>query len=352
MIARNLLLVALVGAVLAGGAVVTAQDYSPIPGSDFMNRGINVIDGTQLDEGGSKALLPIFTLHYTMGQTWSPPDSDVKFAIPDEMAVTTDQSHHMVTDEGLATSYSDYVHSVRTSFSVSAGVKIDGNKSKAFSGNFKYDRESQKMKEEISNSSSASGLAKNVYSYYSLASYPPQFLTLNPILDRSISGLPSTISNAADQKKYNDIIRFWGSHYVQEANFGGKINVDTFLSSSYANSKSQSFLSQQFSLNFHYNLFDLSTGGFKNRSDIKLDESFKHEAKTDLYFYGGDPMLADNTTLPQWLNSLSQNAHYLNCTIADITELFPDDKEAQRKVMQGVIKSYVEEGELPAEVDA
>ena len=120
----------------------------------------------------------------------------------------------------------------------------------------------------------------DVYSYYSLASLPPQFMTLDPRLSMALKQLPAKITKGSDQSKYNTIVRYWGSHFVMSANFGGKINLDTFISNSYVHSKSQSFLAQQFSLNFHYQMFDLSSGGYHNKSDIKLDESFKHAATT------------------------------------------------------------------------
>lgn len=337
-----------VGTLLVLAAVsAAAEDMKPLPGVDVMNRGFNMIDGTQLADGSAKPLFQLFDLHYTMGQSYTPVGSDVKFAVPDEMVATDNNMHIVNSDEGLTTSYSDYLQSRTSSFNVAIGVKVADAGGKAFSGNFKYDRQSSKMKEKIQNSSDASGTSKNVYSYYSLASLPPQFMTLDPRLTLALKQLPAKISTGADQSKYNTVVQYWGSHFVMSANFGGKINLDTFVSNSYVKSKSQSFLAQQFSLNFHYQMFDLSSGGYHNKSDIKLDESFKQAATTSMYFYGGDPLKAENTSLPEWLKTLSSHAHYLNCTIADITEVFGDGMDDQRALMQSTIKVLISTGKLP-----
>lgn len=342
--------VACVGAILmlaAGSAAAAGDDMKPLPGVQVMNRGFNMIDGTQFADDTAKPLFALFDLHYTMGQSYTPVGSDTKFSVPDEMVATDDNKHIVNSDEGLTTSYSDYLETRTSSFNVAIGVSVKDKSGKAFTGNFKYDRQSSKMKEKIQNSSDASGTSKNVYSYYSLASLPPQFMTLDPRLSMALKQLPAKITKGSDQSKYNTIVRYWGSHFVMSANFGGKINLDTFISNSYVHSKSQSFLAQQFSLNFHYQMFDLSSGGYHNKSDIKLDESFKHAATTNMYFYGGDPLKAENTSLPEWLDTLSSHAHYLNCTIADITELFGDGMDDQRTLMQSTIKALISTGKLP-----
>lgn len=246
-------------------------------------------------------------------------------------------------------SYDDWVHTMTKNFNVNAGVSLQ-EYNHTMSLNFKYNRESFTYKERTLTNNAASGFSKHEWALLSLESYPPQLMTLNPMFERLVSALPSTVSGAADQAKYNQIVQYWGTHFPTYANFGGHVHVNTFVNKSILASHSSSWVQNQFSLTFHYWMFDLSGGGFTNRSDIHISNEFKQAATTYIFFRGGDLALQSNATVNQWADSIPANPLYLNVTMSDLSELVTDAKKAS--LLQKTIKSYLDVGKLPTEDDS
>jgi hypothetical protein len=318
-----------------------AAALAPLPGADIMSKGLNMVNGSQVE------LLPIFEWQYTQGKTYAPDPENpqTEYKVPDGLVVTElDETRELVNEELLMT-FDQWIETERTSFSVDVGVQINMPGSKALSGDVKYDRESYKMHEVLKNKTTASGFSRKWYAYFQLEAYPPEFLTLNPMFSRIVDELPPSIKTGADQAKYNELIQYFGSHFVMNSKFGGQIHVDTFISKSFMASKSQQWVDQQFSLSLHYAIFDISTGGFKNKSSIHIDQSFQRAATTDIFYAGGDPALQTNMTLPQWVKSIPTHPHYMNCTISDISTLVTDKTKAA--TLQNVIKVFIQTGKLP-----
>merc|ERR1712216_706201 len=99
--------------------------------------------------------------------------------------------------------------------------------------------------------------------------YPPGLVpgAINPILDGVLKSLPKKISSQEDKSHYDRFISSFGTHYVVAANMGGKVNHDVYVDSSYYKTQSQSYISAQISLTFHYDLWDINPAhGYMNKS--------------------------------------------------------------------------------------
>jgi hypothetical protein len=311
-----------------------------------MGKGLNMINGT------SENLLPVFTWQYTQGKTYAPdPEVPTKiYSVPDGLVVTELEETREIVDEEMIQTFSEWIETKRTSFKVDVGVKINFNGSKALSGDASFDRESYSIKQQLKNSTMASGFSRKWFAYFQLEAYPPMFLKINPMFEQIVDALPPTIKTAADQAQYNQLVQYFGSHFMMNSKFGGRVHVDTFLSKSFMSKYSSQWVSEQISLTLHYSIFDISGGGFQNKSSIHISKAFKEASKTDIYYAGGDPVLQTNTTLITWVQSIPEHAHYMNATISDLSQLVKDPTKAS--TLQTVIKKFMIDGELPVVADA
>uniref|UniRef100_A0A7S1C5P8 MACPF domain-containing protein n=1 Tax=Bicosoecida sp. CB-2014 TaxID=1486930 RepID=A0A7S1C5P8_9STRA len=337
-------------AVAALALVGSAVAMPPVlPCADTMSRGFDMLGGVQNGTTGGKQLLPVFQFHYTEGQIWSDPsDPSLTFSVPDELVATNVDSSTEYVNEGIMSTYDDWVHTEQKSFNVNAGVSMQAY-NKSLSLNFKYNRESFTYKERTSTDNAASGFSKHEWALLSLESYPPQLMPINPMFSKFVDELPASVRGAADQAKYNQLVQYWGTHFPTYANFGGHVHVNTFVNKSFLATKSTSWVQNQFSLTFHYWMFDISGGGFTNRSDIHIDNAFKEAATTYIFFRGGDLTLQSNATVDAWLKTIPANPLYLNVTLSDLSTLVTDAGKATN--LQKTITHYLNTGEMPTEAD-
>lgn len=117
-----------------------------------------------------------------------------------------DESVEIVND-ALCDTYTDFISIVSSSFSLSAGVSININNTKALSLNGKFSRESYKYENQMKTSDVASGFSRKWWALYSLESNPYPIMPLASGFKAFLSYIPATISNAADQKKYNLLVQ-------------------------------------------------------------------------------------------------------------------------------------------------
>merc|ERR1711959_311296 len=112
---------------------------------------------------------------------------------------------------------------------------------------------------------------------FDVAAEIPIFGGQDPFLKQFLAHLPEKITSDAEHRMYDVFGRQFGTHTVASANFGGKIVHDTYVDMSYYQSKDSSWISTQVELLFHFDCYNLSSGGFGNRSSIEkhLDEEFR-----------------------------------------------------------------------------
>jgi len=86
----------------------------------------------------------------------------------------------------------------------------------------------------------------------------------------------------------------------------------------------KSWVITQLSLKFTYDGFDLYTGGFKNRTDIKIDNIFSQASKTSLFFVGGERALQTNDTEKPWFASIDAYPGLIEASFSSISDLVTD----------------------------
>jgi hypothetical protein len=155
--------------------------------------------------------------------------------------------------------------------------------------------------------------------------------------------LPAEIKTKQDAKQYEMLVQNWGTHYVSWANYGGKLNLDVFTDNEFNSKQTAQYTTEQHSLSFHFNLFDIDASakiaGFTNKSQIHVDKSFLNHSRTFTYYEGGDPALMSTTSLQAWLDSVKTAPHWLNSTMKGLWTL-PFVEKATAKTMQTYMYAY------------
>jgi hypothetical protein len=333
--------------ILAMLACAAAQDHALLPGVDIMSRGFDMVKGTQNGSTAGEVLLPLWQWAYTQGATFNPPGSTNTYSVPDQVVPTgLDQSAERI-DEALIETFDMWISEKLDSFHVSAGVTI-GNGTAAMSMNAAYNHESYVYEQEMKAHIGASGYSYHWMSLFQLQGLPPFLMQLAPAFNVALQRLPSSISSPADQAMYNQVVEYWGTHYPVLANFGGKVTVNTFVNQSLFEKHTASWVYNQLSLEFHMSLFNISGGGFQNKSSIHIDQQFTENSHTYVFFEGGDPRLQSNETCGQWLQSVPDYPVYLNVTIADISTAIAPQDPTKAALLQKTIQAYIKSGHLPA----
>ena len=190
-----------------------------------------------------------------------------------------------------------------------------------------------------------SGSANHWWSSYRLMAPPADWLEPHPFFKRAMDQLPENIGSAADHKKYTDLLTRFGTHYVYESNFGARVSMDSFVSSDTVKQHSESWKKREITASISYSVFELGITDAKEKKDIKVDEDYKNNSETIVYYEGGDPNLQKDDKQAEWVQSIYDFPAFLNVTVAGIDTMFEGKKAAN---VQTLAQAYMSSGEVPS----
>eukprot|EP01029_Cantina_marsupialis_P028730 TRINITY_DN777935_c0_g1_i1.p1 TRINITY_DN777935_c0_g1~~TRINITY_DN777935_c0_g1_i1.p1 ORF type:complete len:392 (-),score=59.49 TRINITY_DN777935_c0_g1_i1:204-1280(-) len=316
-----------------------------VPGWDIMLKGMDMVRGDQKNAYG-KSTYRIFKFTCDEGIKYKDPNTGKTYVVPDQLSANRlDQSHEVVNSE-YTDSYSEYHKSRETAYNVQGGVDF---KQYDASLTAKYSHEAKKTYDEIKDKTHYMASSVHDWKMYDVDSMPPMIMEKDRSWNMFLRILPKTIKTSADQRKYNQFIGSWGTHYVTRGTIGGYFKFMQYLDNSYTKSHSTSETMDQFSANFHFKCFDLSAGGHKKKSDIHVNNDFKKATHSDTFFRGGLLDLQSNTTMVQWRNSIWSAPDFLNVEIMDLSDLI-DDPQIASNVRKN-IQYYLQHGKVVSESD-
>ena len=175
---------------------------------------------------------------------------------------------------------------------------------------------------------------------FDIAAYPPALTgCVDPMLAHVLNTLPATISSDADSRKYFMFVQAWGTHYMINADFGGKLIHNVYIDTDFYMKHTSSWMSTQIDLNFHFDAFAIDGGSFHNRSDIHMDQDYMKHSKSYCFYEGGLPALQTDQTMGQWEATIDQAPHFLNATLGKISDLAENPKI--QKTLSGYIDLYM-----------
>jgi len=329
-----------------------AQTHVPIPGVDVLSRGFDMLGGVQNNSFSGDPLLPVWAMTYENGQTFTAPwDTTKVYSVPDQLTPTTLDKSDLQIAMAVLDTYHEYITMSRSSFSISASVNVPvpiGNGTQSLSLSAKFDHEAYNYKQSMTTNDTASGFSKYFMALYSLEALPPFLMTISSDFKAEIDHLPPSIKTAADQHAYNQLVQYFGTHTSMMADFGGLFHLSTFVSKIITQQHSDSWTYNQMSLTFHFDMFDLSSGGFHNRSDIHIDSTFKAASHTDIFFKGGDPTKQSNSSVTEWIASVPEVPVYLNNTLMGLDAVVATVDAGKGAALKQTLTSYMLNGKLPS----
>jgi hypothetical protein len=320
--------------------VALAKNYKTITGADLLTKGLDFRQGGLVPN--ERVRSPIFDYtfdpnspNYVYSPTGRP---DLKFKVPREISVTSTNSHVEQTNSSLFRSYSEIVKTDVGAFSF--GVSIDVGKYGIGAG---YSREYSRIQQRLSSNYSTTTRGLFYTSAYSCIAIPYPFMKLNGFFKQIVDALPATPRTQQDIEMYKLFLEYYGGWFGFQGIFGGSIRQFHFLHRRLTESRDESWIRTQINLSFRYNLFNISAGGFRNRSQIHINNFFAENTIGELVFTGGIRNLQSNNTLKEWDRSIDDEPSLLSGSYKPISDLLQNDP-IKRENMKNIITKYSETG--------
>jgi len=163
-------------------------------------------------------------------------------------------------------------------------------------------------------------------------------------LKKSIKNLPSK-PTIWDLPKYQVFLENYGGFYSTESTYGGRIRHYSFYQQELFDNRTEIFIVNQKISSFHYDLFDISESGIRNRSAIRIDEYYKNTSSINLDIVGGKPEHRNTNSLISWDRGIDDIAEFLNGKFSYLSDYVFDDVDKKRYLRE-IIKTYSNSGEI------
>lgn len=283
-------------------------------------------------------LAPIFDYTYNKNLQWKSPYTKKVYDVPDQMAVSPYESVQEIVNQGSYSSYHEYKEMFEEWYNFDIGISA-GN---YFSTGFKYNQTLGYIHDKMSESYAQIIRGHHLWTYYIATLYPAFIMKFDSMFEESLNMFPQTVKTDADRAFAYQFIQSFGTHYSYKAIFGAKLDFNAAISSYITKSYSKEWCVTQYGFYFHYKLFNVSSGGFFNRTDITVDQTFLKNINAQTFFLGGEPTVADLNNLTYWVKTIDQNTAPMNITLVGLWNLVKDP--IKQKTMKNYIQDYLNNG--------
>jgi hypothetical protein len=322
----------------APGLGLTAEQYDDLPdmpGSDFIMKGFDITNDSvseYVSKGGETSRLPVYKYSYTQQNTYKNPYSGTVYRVPDQLSPTTNTEAMEYIVQDISFQFKEIMTYYTSRYNIDASITT-----KNISASVSYNHAMAKAETAMSNDSHVFAGSKKWWKVFDLAAYPPALVgCVDPMLSSVLSQLPAPIKSDEDRNKYEMLVKAWGTHYIINGNFGGKLIHNVYVDTAFYYSQSSSWISNQIALNFHFDAFAIDGGGFTNKSEININQNYSQHSSSSLFCEGGLTNLQTNETLAQWETTIAEAPHFLNCTLSKLSDL------AQDSEIQKTLSSYID----------
>ncbi|RWS00194.1 perivitellin-2 67 kDa subunit-like protein, partial [Dinothrombium tinctorium] len=315
---------------------LSATCSNVIPGLVKLSRGVDItkLDLTPLDtteDDGFDRRIFDFTCNKKAMWT-SPYNPGVAYDLPDQVE-TANSIPGGVLDASVKihTSFND----VKRSMSSKAGVSF-------LKGMFSLSGSYKRFEHSIANNSRRIAEVEAFFSAIQLDFLPFWDLSLsNSALNYINKVLP--VNYESDPSKFNDFIKYFGTHYFSTGKFGGLFRVSILMESSLL----QTMSSRDIEANAKGSFFKIlkAKGGYSG-SMTSVSEQFSSKTQIAARFYGGNANLLDVDSWNNWWSSVPSNPWLFAGKLEPIINLIPDGpkKEAMKVAFNVYLdKAYLTE---------
>jgi hypothetical protein len=292
--------------------------------ANYLGNGFDYVSGTY-------SLAPLFTFTYNQNQTWQSPYSRKTYMVPDQMFIHgLDETFESVC-QSISNSFEEFYSSYISRYTFTIGIdKIVG---------FNFDKQIGFIRNVIVENFEEIIHGTHYWAFAIGSMYPAYMLELNPMFNSAVNKFPQQIQTKRDFIYATEFTQTFGQFYVYRSAFGAQLDFNVALSETLVQKYSREWDITQASLKFHYDLFDVSAGGFENQTSIHIDKEFLAQTKSNTTFYGGDPALANLSNLDPWVKSIDQNLFPLNATFIPIWTLVSDP--TKQSTMKSFMLDYI-----------
>lgn len=300
---------------------------NPIPSVDILGNGFDF-------KTGATGLAPIFKFTYEENATWTTPLSKVTYQVPDQFVFhSVDKTFESVVQH-VSESYTEFYEKFVEQYTFSIGIETG-----IVGFGFKFDKQLGYIKDMIRKNYVEFIHGTHSWSFAIGSMYPPDLLDFDPMFDLAVKKFPQKIITSHDAVYALEFTQTFGQFFVYRASFGAQLDFNSAVSETITKSYSKEWVWEQAGLSFHYYLFNVSAGGFEDRTKIHIDDNFLANSNANTTFYGGDPALANVNTLTSWVNSIDQNLYPLNTSFIPIWTLVSDP--IKQETMMNYMISYL-----------
>lgn len=284
---------------------------------------------------GMLGLAPIFEFTYNNNQIWVAP-SGTAYAVPDQMYVSPRPEAFQMVMQGSYYSYSEFLEMYTKWFSFDIGIDVDG-----FSAGFKYDKQLGFVHDTMNQAYGSVIHGTSWWTYYTADMYPFYILKTNSMFQQALDEFPENITNQNELDYATQFVNSFGTHYMQRSVFGGRVDFNAAINQVLSKSYSYQWIVTQYGFYFHYKFFNISGGGFANKTSINVSQEFIQNSNSNATFYGGDQIYNNLNNLTVWVNSIEAFTYPLNSTLAGLWNLVTDNATKQKTMEDFIVNYYI-----------
>jgi hypothetical protein len=296
--------------------------------------GLNMGLGAGYDIKLERVRMPLYQYTYSYGQQWKNPYTKVIWNVPDQIYLTEIPDGKIIKEAHTFSEFHEYITSVTTSWGIDVGLGYGGKPLIDFGFQRSHGHFDDLIKGGVNNIA-----IENRYNpFYQLDLWPDS--EFNPHVMSLIAGLPNTISNEADQTKYNQFIESMGTHYVVSGQFGGFLNfTNTFQAALYSR-HTQDWVAYQIKLSLTWEEIKVGIDWARNKSTDKLDKDYVENSVNTTECVGGMCAYIDEGDYDKWIASMLDEPGMLPAykIIYPITELITGNAVKKLTLHDAVVK--------------
>jgi len=257
-----------------------------LPGIDSIGIGFDAVKGTSLGVGR-----PVVFFNFSEGKTYSDPfENRTLYAVPNSMTISTDSTQFMGHHVWRDVTSSVHQQSRWANVDVHAGF---------FSSSVQTNDASTTMSDGVHILIES----RSQVTLYVATLDMPSLLPTDSKFQAAIDALPATY----DPDRYGEIVKYYGTHFVSVAEFGGLARMRTVVKHSYYSRTSDSELHSQAAI--QWGMFGGGGGGGSSQHDTS--QEWKDNAQSSTFVQGGDPAIrsfSSNEQWTKWAQSVEQSA--------------------------------------------
>lgn len=146
---------------------------------------------------------------------------------------------------------------------------------------------------------------------------------------QDVGALPTSLSGDANSVAVKSFIDKYGTHYLEDAFFGGQLSMDVVVSQDYITRKGSHYAGSQVAFGFDLVLVSFGMNSAYNSSAGGLDADFVASSTCIIRGFGGDPSLINKKSFDQWAASVHLQPSPVNSTFRPLQALFTDSKKSE-----------------------